>query len=103
MLIMSNNKRDLTKSKFKLVLECPTKLFYVDKPEYANQKTEDAFLKALAEGGAQVEALARSYHPDGILITENNAESAIAATQKHIDKDSVILFPPVSGKLSPLN
>ena len=92
---MSDRKHSLTKSKFKLALECPTKLFYVDKPEYANQKTEDAFLKALAEGGAQVEALARSYYPNGILITENTAESAIASTQKHLEKDSVILFEAV--------
>ncbi len=49
---------NLTKSKFKLALECPTKLYYVDKPEYANQQTEDSFLKALAEGGYQVDALA---------------------------------------------
>lgn len=48
----------LTKSKFRLALDCPTKLYYVDKPQYANRLTEDAFLKALAEGGYQVEAFA---------------------------------------------
>jgi hypothetical protein len=50
----------LTKSKFKLACECPTKLYYVDKPQYANQRMDD-ILKALAEGGYQVETLARCY------------------------------------------
>lgn len=45
---------NLTKSKFKLALECPTKLYYIDKTQYANQKMEDSFLKALAEGGYQL-------------------------------------------------
>ena len=42
-------KKHLTKSRFKLACECPTKLFYTRKIEYANQKQEDDFLKALAE------------------------------------------------------
>lgn len=36
----------LTKSRFKLALSCPTKLFYNDSPDYENQKTEDKFLEA---------------------------------------------------------
>jgi len=40
--------RLLTKSRFKLALECPNKLFYTRKKEYANQKQEDEFLQALA-------------------------------------------------------
>ena len=43
--------RYLTKSRFKLGLECETKLFYTGKRVYANQKLEDSFLEALAEGG----------------------------------------------------
>lgn len=48
---MSNrpNKRYLTKSRFKLAVECPTKLFYTGKPEYANVNNEDAFLAMLVE------------------------------------------------------
>jgi len=42
-------RRYLTKSRFKLASECPTKLFYDGKPEYANQKLQDDFLEALAE------------------------------------------------------
>ena len=51
--------RYLTKSKFKLGLECPTKLYYVGKKQYPNQKQSDPFLTQLANGGFQVEALAR--------------------------------------------
>ncbi|MFA6301655.1 MAG: DUF2779 domain-containing protein [Legionella sp.] len=86
---MSSN---LTKSKFKLAFECPTKLYYVDKPEYANQTTEDEFLKALAEGGYQIGALAQCYYPEGILIKEDNNKSAVATTQKLLLEESVTLF-----------
>lgn len=84
--------KKLTKSKFKLALECPTKLYYIDKPEYANQKTENSFLKALADGGAQVEALARCYYPEGVQINEEDNNYALARTKELMLKESVILF-----------
>ena len=87
---MTTNK--LTKSKFKLALECPTKLYYVDKPQYANQQNEDSFLKALAEGGYQVEALARCYYPVGLLVEANAKESALEVTNRLLKSDSIILF-----------
>jgi hypothetical protein len=37
----------LTKSKFKLATECPTKLFYTGKKEYANTSLDNPFLEAL--------------------------------------------------------
>lgn len=40
----------LTKSRYKLGLECPNKLYYTCKKEYANTKQEDPFLQALARG-----------------------------------------------------
>jgi hypothetical protein len=40
--------------------ECPTKLFFNDNKEYANQKNNDKFLKMLADGGFQVGAFARA-------------------------------------------
>lgn len=82
----------LTKSKFKLAFECPTKLYYIDKPQYANQSTEDSFLKALAEGGYQVEALARCYFPDGIFVTTENKESCYEATKRLLENESITLF-----------
>jgi len=62
----------LTKSKFKLGLECPTKLYYVDKPIFPNQKKEDPFLEQLANGGFQVEALARLKYAEGEMIDTRN-------------------------------
>ncbi|HAT9402013.1 TPA: DUF2779 domain-containing protein [Legionella pneumophila subsp. pneumophila] len=82
----------LTKSKFKLALECPTKLYYIDKPQYANQQKEDSFLKALAEGGYQVEALARCYFPEGIIVEATQKESALEVTKRLLQADSIILF-----------
>ncbi|MDW8886689.1 DUF2779 domain-containing protein [Legionella pneumophila] len=82
----------LTKSKFKLALECPTKLYYIDKPQYANQLQEDSFLKALAEGGYQVEALARSYYPEGINVQAHQKESTLDATKRLLQSNSIILF-----------
>ncbi|EEZ95933.1 DUF2779 domain-containing protein [Legionella longbeachae] len=82
----------LTKSKFKLAFECPTKLYYIDKPQYANQRAEDSFLKALAEGGYQVEALARCYYPEGIFVKANKKESALDVTRRLLESDSIVLF-----------
>ena len=60
--------RVLSKSRFKLGLECPNKLYYTGKKDYANKKNENPFLEALAKGGFQVEELARLYYPGGHLL-----------------------------------
>jgi len=36
--------RYLTKSRFKLAIECPTKLFYTGKKNYRDLKQEDSFV-----------------------------------------------------------
>ena len=43
--------RYLTKSRFKLGMECPTKLFYTGNPLYPDKSIDDPFLLALADGG----------------------------------------------------
>ena len=44
-------KKYLTKSRFKLAVECPTKLFYGGKGrEYRDQMAENDFMAMLAEG-----------------------------------------------------
>lgn len=59
---MANQNRYLTKSRFILALECPTKLFYTNKlNRYANNKEEDSFMYELAKGGMQVGELAKFY------------------------------------------
>ncbi|QEY53252.1 DUF2779 domain-containing protein [Legionella longbeachae] len=76
-----------------MALECPTKLWYYDRPDqYINKQDEDSFLIALAEGGAQVEALARYYFPDGISIEASSTKEALDKTQELIQKDSVTIF-----------
>jgi len=58
--LSQNSPRYLSKSRFKLGLECITKLYYTGKKkEYQDQSLSDPFLKALAEGGFQVGELAK--------------------------------------------
>lgn len=82
----------LTKSRFKLGLECPTKLFYVGKKEYPNQKQSDPFLLQLANGGFQVEALARLKYANGIMIEIKNTELATQQTSELLLENNACLF-----------
>ena len=84
----------LTKSRFKLGLECPNKLFYTNKKEYANTKKSDPFLEALAEGGFQVEELARMHYPNGTLIEGNDWDYQLLweQTQELLKQDNVIIY-----------
>jgi hypothetical protein len=84
--------RYLTKSRFKLAQECPTKLFYTGKPEYANTTLEDEFLAALADGGFQVGELAKLMYPDGIEVTAVGNAEAIARTQELLNRHTVTLY-----------
>ena len=85
--------RYLTKSRFKLAMECPTKLYYTDKPDlYENQKKEDAFLKALAEGGYQVGELAKAYYPGGSLIETLDYDEAVRQTDELLAQDIVTIY-----------
>ena len=85
-------KSCLTKSRFKLACECPTKLFYTRKIEYANQKQEDDFLKALAEGGFQVGELAKQYFPGGHDIKTLDYDQSLSETNDFLTQDKVILY-----------
>ncbi|PKO99321.1 MAG: DUF2779 domain-containing protein [Bacteroidetes bacterium HGW-Bacteroidetes-2] len=90
--------RYLTKSRYKLGLECPNKLFYTKKKEYADTKVEDPFLEALASGGFQVEELAKLHYPGGILIEDRKSdgsydyEEKIAATNELLKRENVVIF-----------
>ena len=85
-------KRYLTKSRFKLANECPTKLFYTGKTEYANQSLEDSFLLALADGGFQVGELAKCYFPNGHNIKTLDYEESLAETDKLLKQNQVIIY-----------
>jgi hypothetical protein len=54
----------LTKSRFKLALQCLTKLYYTGKENYADDSVDDPFLEALADGGFQVGELAKYVFAD---------------------------------------
>lgn len=82
----------LTKSRFKLSRECPTKLYYTNKTEYANQKHEDRFLLALAEGGFQVGELAKHYFPGGHEIESLDHEQAERQTTVLLDRESISVY-----------
>jgi hypothetical protein len=91
---MSKQQRLLTKSRFKLALECPNKLYYTRKKEYANQKQADEFLQSLAQGGFQVEELARLEYPDGELIEGNdwNYSLLVEQTNELLQRENVVIF-----------
>jgi len=84
--------RYLTKSRFTTAMECPTKLYYEGKREYANQALEDSFLEALADGGFQVGELARCYHPEGIKVDAKDTETAIQMTNELMRQENVTIF-----------
>ena len=87
--------RYLTKSRFKLAVECPTKLFYTGKrDEYCDQSSENDFLAMLAEGGYQVGEIAKQLYPDGIEIEARDNAEAEAQTLEYLKRENVVLFEP---------
>jgi hypothetical protein len=85
--------RYLTKSRFKLAAECPTKLFYTGKDSvYRNTKQEDSFMAMLADGGYQVGELAKCYFPEGIEVITIDHEEALAQTALLLQRDRVTIF-----------
>ena len=83
------NKRLLTKSRFKLAYECETKLFYTSNPEYADQSIDDSFLMELAKGGYQVGELAKYYfsdHAEQITVKATPNDEALKETRKRIER-----------------
>lgn len=85
--------RYLTKSRFKLALECPVKLYYTGKKDvYYDTKFDNDFLKALAEGGFQVGELAKCYYPGGIEVDELDYATALAKTNELLQQENVIIY-----------
>ena len=80
----------LTKSRFKLALECVTQLYYTGKrDEYPDKKLEDEFLLALAKGGYQVGELAKYYFcedpiKDRIGIDTLDYDKALQETKERL-------------------
>tara|TARA_R110002051_G_scaffold218896_1_gene282743 strand:- start:2243 stop:4240 length:1998 start_codon:yes stop_codon:yes gene_type:complete len=86
--------RYLTKSRFKLALDCPTKLYYTRNPFYEDSSETDSFLQGLAQGGFQVEELARMYFPEGVAILGEdwNYDKLAQRTAELLEKENVTIF-----------
>ncbi len=84
--------RYLTKSRFKLAVECPRKLYYTGKNQYLDKSRDDTFMAALAEGGYQVGELALLMYPGGVTIDELAHQVALDRTRELLQRDQVIIF-----------
>jgi hypothetical protein len=82
----------LTKSRFKVGYDCPSKLFYLDDKTYGNTNVDNSFLAALAEGGFQVGELAKLYHPGGIEISTQDKQVAADETAELLNRDQVVIY-----------
>jgi hypothetical protein len=90
----SNSIRYLSKSRFKLGLECPNKLYFTNDNTFANKKSDDSFLKSLADGGFQVEELARLHYKNGIFIDAESFEynKAVQLTTDALSVENAVLY-----------
>ncbi|MFT5051930.1 MAG: hypothetical protein ACI8QZ_003360 [Chlamydiales bacterium] len=85
--------RHLTKSRFKLGAQCPTKLFYTRKRDvYPDKSCEDSFLASLADGGHQVGELATLYYPGGERIHTLNEADALAQTNELLAQEDATIY-----------
>ena len=83
----------LTKSRFKLALECPTRVRYALEPEvYENQRADNPFLLALAEGGFQVGEWAKLHFPSGKDCVTRDNERALAETASWLESGEHVIF-----------
>lgn len=87
------NTRYLTKSRYKLALECPTKLYYAaNSTIYENTKIEDPFLAALADSGFQVGELAKLYFSGGVEVTSLDHDTSVQETNELLKQTDVIIY-----------
>jgi len=89
--------RTLSKSRFKLALECPTKVYYSLDKRYVNANDSNDFLKSLAFGGFQVGELAKAMYrseDSNAIEIEGDQATQLAHTQNLITRQNVTLFEP---------
>ena len=84
----------LSKSRFKTGLSCPNKLYFNGDKSFKNKEENDTFLATLAEGGFQVEALARLSYPGGHFVDAPYGayEKAYKQTLELLNQDEVIIY-----------
>lgn len=96
-----NSIKRLSKSKFKLALECPAKLNYIGVPGYVNTNDTNEMLKGLAEGGHQIGRLAQWIYSkeakeQDIPFHEvtGGLEQQLRETADWLEYEDVVLFEP---------
>jgi hypothetical protein len=82
----------LTKSRFKIGMSCPTKLYYELSDNYENNDDGNEFIKALAKGGIQVGEMAKLYYPGGIEIDTVGKENQLSQTNEALLQENVIIY-----------
>lgn len=84
----------LSKSRFKTGLSCPNKLYFSGDKSFKNKEDNNTFLATLAEGGFQVEALARLSYPGGHFVDAPYGayEKAYNQTLELLKQDEVIIY-----------
>ena len=91
-MIAMPRPRYLTKSRYRMACECPTKLFYTKKKTYKDNGLDDPFLAALRDGGFQVGELARQYYGKGVLIDTLDEAEALKLTAAEMSKPKALIF-----------
>jgi hypothetical protein len=88
--------RTLSKSRFKLAVECPTKIFYSLDKRYVSTREADEFLQALADGGFQVGELAKLMYaaedPTAREIEGRDQAEQVRETAEQLGRDQATIF-----------
>jgi len=84
--------RYLTKSRFKLALDCPAKLFYTGKPEYPDAKRTMLSWRHWLKEVIRLEHWQNVYYPDGIEIQERGYDIPLQKTIDLLNQDNVVIF-----------
>ena len=84
----------LSKSRFKIGLSCPNKLYFCGNETYKNKKDNNTFLASLAEGGFQVEALSRQLYHGGHFINAPYGayQQAFNQTLDLLKQEEVVIY-----------
>ena len=83
----------LTKSRFKVGISCPTKLFFESNTsKFDNNDSDNEFIESLAKGGLQVGEMAKLYFPGGIEIDGKSEQEQLQQTSNALEKDNVIIY-----------
>ena len=83
----------LTKTRFKIAMECTTKLRYHDNYKYGNVNKEDAFLSSLSKSGDQVGELAKYYFSNGQDLTNlSDKQATIKTNDLLMNNHNIIIY-----------